>query len=222
MGEGVVTPYLPPLTPRPPPAPWPDHGDGAGGPPAPPPGAPPDGQFDADPVYRPYEGGPERVRAKESDEVNILAFPTGSQWRAWRGNTFASIASAAGRQDDVAQARILQVETADPAELEYPGEGWVSLDRKIAAALTNMATGETGREITQRSNTCLNNNTIARGRVLLAIVFRHYASGQSEQAMYDMNHLQSLVMKGDNLDAFHNTWNLVIRELSVEPEHTLL
>jgi hypothetical protein len=108
------------------------------------------------------------------------------------------------------------------SRLAFNDEGWVSLDRKIAAALTNMVTGETGREITQRSNTCLNNNTIARGRVLLAIVFRHYASGQSEQAMYDMNHLQSLVMKGDNLDAFHNTWNLVIRELSVEPEHTLL
>ena len=40
--------------------------------------------------------------------------------------------------------------------------------------------------------------------------------------MYDMNHLQSLVLKGDNLDAFHNTWNLVIRELSVEPEPSLL
>ncbi len=182
-------------------------------------------ESEADPVYRPFDGGVpgrERSKAKESDEVNILALPTGSQWRAWRGNTFASIVSAAGRQDDLAQAWILQVETADPAELEHPGEGWVSLDRKIAAALTKMATGEIGREITQRSTTCLNNNTIARGRVLLAIVFRYYASGQSGQAMYDMNHLQSLVLKGDNLEAFHNTWNLVISELSVEPEPSLL
>ena len=97
-------------------------------------------------------------------------------------------------------------------------KGWVSLDRKIAAALTKMATGEIGLEITQRSTTSLNNNTIARGRVLLAIVFRYYASGQSGQAMYDMNHLQSLVMEGDNLEALHNTWNLVISELSVEPD----
>ncbi len=164
----------------------------------------------------------ERLRPKESDEVNILAFPTGSEWRAWRGNTFASIVSAAGRQDDLAQNWILQVETADPAELEYPGEGWVSLDRKIAAALTKMAHGEIGREITQKSNTCLNNNTIARGRVLLAIVFRHYASGQNGQAMYDMNHLQSLVMKNDNLEAFHNTWNLVISELSQQPDDQTL
>ena len=36
--------------------------------------------------------------------------------------------------------------------------------------------------------------------------------------MYDMNHLQSLVMKNDNSEAFHNTWNLVISELSQQPE----
>ena len=68
----------------------------------------------------------------------------------------------------------------------------------------------------------MNNNTIARGRVLLAIVFRYYASGQNGQAVYDMHHVQSLVMKGDSLEAFRNTWNLVISELSVEPENTLL
>ncbi len=65
----------------------------------------------------------------------------------------------------------LRLETDDPSELEHPGEGWVSLYRKLAAALTNIAHGEVGREITQKTTTCLNNNTIARGRVLLAIVF---------------------------------------------------
>ena len=220
---GGGTPFIPPPPPGPPPAPWP--GPGNGGPPAPPPGPPPADQPEPDPVHQPYDGGGhvrERLRPKESDEVKILAFPTGSQWRAWRGNTFASIVSAAGRQDDLAQAWILQVETADPAELEYPGEGWVSLDRKIAASLTKMAHGEIGREITQKSNTRLNNNTIARGRVLLAIVLRYYASGQNGQAMYDMNHLQTLVMKGDNLEAFHNTWNMVMSELSHVPEDTTL
>ncbi len=221
---GGGNPIFPPLPPGPPHAPWPGPGDG--GPPAPPPGPPPADQPEPDLVNQPYDGGGhvrERLRPKESDEVNILAFPTGSQWRAWGGNTFASIVSAAGRQDDfLAKSWIQQVETADPAELEYPGEGWVSHDRKLAAALAKMAHGEIGREVAQKSNTCLNNNTIARGRVLLAIVFRYYASGQNGQAMYDMNHLQSLVMKNDNLEAFHNTWNLVLSELSVEPEHGLL
>ena len=70
----------------------------------------------------------------------------------------------------LAQQWILRVETDDPAELEHPGAGWVSLDGKLAAALTNIAHGEVGREITQATTTCLNNNKVARGRVLLAIV----------------------------------------------------
>ena len=94
----------------------------------------------------------------------------------------------------LAQEWNLRVETDDPADLEYSGEGWVSLDRKLATALTKLAHGEVGREITQAATTCLNNR-VARGRVLLAIVFRHCASGNNGHVMYDMNHLQTLVMK---------------------------
>ena len=97
----------------------------------------------------------------------FLVGPSG----AWRANTFASIVSAAGRQGDVAQDWILRVEAADPSELEYAGEGWVSLDRKLAAALTNIANGELGRQITQATTTALSNNMVARGRVLHAIIF---------------------------------------------------
>ena len=96
-------------------------------------------------------------------------FPKGSQWRAWRANTIHAIVSAVGRQGDLAQEWILRVETDGPAELGYPGEGWVSLDRKLAAALTKSAHGEVGRETTQTTATCLNNNKAARGIVLIAI-----------------------------------------------------
>ncbi len=52
--------------------------------------------------------------------------------------------------------------------------------------------------------------------------FRYYASGQNGQAMYSMNHLQTLVVKGDNLDAFHNTWNMVMSGFSHVPEDNAL
>ena len=127
-----------------------------------------------------------------------MAVPGGSQWRAWRANTIHSIVSAAGRQDDLAQDWIMRVETDESWTLEDPGEGWVSLDRKLAAALTKIAKGEIGREITQHNTTALNNNRVIRGRVLLALVFRYYSSGTTGQVMYDMNHLQTLTLHGDN------------------------
>ena len=67
-----------------------------------------------------------------------------------------------------------------------------------------------------------NDNKIVRGRVLLAFVFRYYTSGNSGQILYDLNHLQSLMMKGDNIECFHNTWNMLISELATQPYQATL
>ena len=61
-----------------------------------------------------------------------------------------------------------------------------------------------------------------RGRVLLAIVFRYYAAGNSAQVLYDLNHLQKLTLRGDNLESFQNTWTMVLSELSKPPDPDLL
>ena len=95
--------------------------------------------------------------------MKLLQLSTGTAWRAWRANTIHAIISAAGRQDDLAQGWSLQVETHDPADLEDPGEGWVSLDRKLAAALTKIAHGELGRQTTQTGTIALSSNVFERG-----------------------------------------------------------
>ncbi len=109
-----------------------------------------------------------------------------------------------GRQDDLAQDWILQVETHDPSDLEDPGDGWLPLDRKLAAALTKIAHGEIGRQITQATTIALNNNMVARGRVLLALVFRYYASGSNAQVLYALNQLHKLVLICDH--TIPGTW----------------
>ena len=40
--------------------------------------------------------------------------------------------------------------------------------------------------------------------------------------MYDLNHLQTLTYKGDNLESFQNTRHMVLRELSQPPDPELL
>ena len=94
----------------------------------------------------------------------------------------------------------MRLETDELWSLEEPGDGWISLDRKLAAALSKVAKGEIGRELQQHQTTSLNNMQVARGRVLLAMVFRYYASSSTGQVMYDMNHLQTLKLHNDNLD----------------------
>ena len=122
----------------------------------------------------------------------------------------------------LAQEWILKVETHKPSDLEIPGEGWVSLDRRLAAALTKIAHGEIGRQITQATTMALNNNTVARGSVLPANVSQYYVSGNNAQVLYDLNHLQKLTLRGDNLKSFLNTWNMVLGELSVPLDPNIL
>ena len=76
--------------------------------------------------------------------------------------------SAAGRQDDLAYHWIRKCETEEPDSLDKPGSGWISLDRKLAAALTEISHGQIGRELTQKSTIELSSGRIVRGRVLLA------------------------------------------------------
>ena len=168
------------------------------------------------------DGRWDRSRAKEADKIDLQQFPDGQNWRSWRANTIHAVVSAAGRQDDLAQAWIMQVETAESEILDDPGIGWISLDRKLASALIRTAKGEIGRELIQYHTAALNNDLVVRGRVLLAIVFRYYSSGTTGQVMFDMNHLQTLTLQGNNLEAFHNTWNMVISELSHVPDQEIL
>ena len=73
---------------------------------------------------------------------------------------------------------------------------WVTLDRKLAAAISKTSHGELGRSLTLTSNASLNRGQSARGRVLLQIVFSHYSSGKNAELMYDINHIRKIVMKG--------------------------
>ncbi len=115
---------------------------------------------------------PREQRSKEAEDVKFLAFPQGSQWRAWRAHCIQTVIAAAGRHDDEAFYWIRACAVESPADLSTPGEGWVALDRKIAAGLMLICHGELGRELTQMSTTMYNNDQIVRGRSLLAVVFR--------------------------------------------------
>ena len=61
----------------------------------------------------------------------------------------------------------MDVESADDDDLETPGDGLISLDRKRVAALTKASAGKLGRKLTLTSNAALSSERAARGRVLL-------------------------------------------------------
>jgi uncharacterized protein (DUF1684 family) len=154
--------------------------------------------------------------------VKILSFPSGTAWRAWRANAIHAIVSAAGRHDDSALEWVMKVEAHEAVDLETPGDGWVTLDRKLAAALTKISHGELGRQLTLTSNAALSSGQVARGRVLLALVFEYYSAGKNAMVMFDINHIQRITLEGDNLESIQNTWTMAMSELATAPDPAIL
>ena len=164
----------------------------------------------------------DRNRVKEADEVRILSFPSGTAWRPWRASTIHAIVSAAGRHDDSALEWVMKVETHRTVDLGTPGDGLVTLDRTLAAALAKISHGELGRQSALTSNAALSCGQVARGRVLLALVFEYYSAGRDAMVMFDVNHIQRKTLKGDNLESFQNTRAMARSELATTPEPAIL
>ena len=76
-------------------------------------------------------------RFLEADETKLQPLPLGQAFRAWRMSAIQTIIAAASRYGDIALGWILLVERADSVdELNTPGRGWLSLDRKLASSVT--------------------------------------------------------------------------------------
>jgi hypothetical protein len=112
------------------------------------------------------------------------------------------------RADDKALGWIRKAETSEDVDPETPGPGWVTLDRKLAAALTYISPGELGRQLTLTSSAALNQGRVARGRLLRSQVFQYYSSGKNAEFIYGSNHILEISLRGENLESFHNSWTM--------------
>ena len=53
-------------------------------------------------------------------------------------------------------------------------------------------------------------------------MFEYYSAGKSAMVMFDINHIQRIALKGDNLESFQNTWTMVMSELASTPDPAIL
>ena len=54
------------------------------------------------------------------------------------------------------------------------------------------------------------------------MIIKYYATSNNAEVMYELNDLQKIQAKGDNLESFHNTWIMVTSALSVMPSDDIL
>ena len=58
----------------------------------------------------------------------------------------------------------------------------------------------------------------ARGLELAFIMFEYYSTGKSAEAMFMTLGIHNVRMRGDNLEAFHNTWDMLLAGLPKDPD----
>ena len=88
------------------------------------------------------------TRIKEADTIKVPAYPQPQQYRSWRAAVRSEVTAASGRGE--AAFRWVKKTESPIATFESfrDSDGFDSLDAKLAAALTKIATGELGRRRT--------------------------------------------------------------------------
>ena len=76
--------------------------------------------------------------------------------------------------------------------------------------MTRISSSELDRDIYQALTVALNVDIAARGRVLPAIVFRDDTAGHAAQVMLDNDHPPKATLIGEDPEAFHINWTVVM------------
>ena len=147
-----------------------------------------------------------RDKAKEASEIKLPGLPTANQFRGWKNTAYQNVNSASGRADDktVAWLRATDDHLKCSDDFRDSQKRFARLDRLLASAVTKIAHGELGRQITQKNEDALKEGRMARGRELLWLVLDYYRTGTTADSMFSLNDLQAVKCQNDKLEQFQN------------------
>ena len=134
----------------------------------------------------------------------------------WRQAVGDELISASGRPEEAFQW-VLESEMCSATYACMADSGaFLTLDMKLAAAISAHCTGEIGRQLTMRKADERKNGVMVKGRQLLYMIGEYYRANEEAGAMYDMADLMGVKIRGDNLENFLNTWDMVVMGMRSE------
>jgi len=99
---------------------------------------------------------------------------------------------------------------------------FLTLSKKLAAALQKIATGELGRKISQIAEDYLKRGRSVPGLVLLRVIQMDYSTNRQAEVVFNLNDLQKVQIKSGNLEGFTNSWDMVLKGMRKVPEEDIL
>ena len=159
---------------------------------------------------------------KEADHIKIPSFPQPENYRNWKIRVRDAVRAASSKPDK-AFSRINKVwiEGQTIEGLASP-DGFTTLDAKLLAALSSIATGEFARKVDTFKEKESQKDRPVRGRQVLLMMREYFSTNIKHGATYSLSDLFNVRMKGDNLKTFLSNWDSVTTGVTHLPETTVL
>ena len=164
---------------------------------------------------------PLEIKRILSQECKIEAFPTSVRFRTWKMNFKKKIASISGNPDE-AFLWINEIEEADTMDELAESGLFPLLDSKIASGLSEILNGEFQRQVQVLDEKAAIKGRMLKGRQIAWLIYQHFRLSEAEGSILEFNDLLSVELRGDNLMAFKNDWEMVMSGLKVIPSAAIL
>ena len=99
---------------------------------------------------------------------------------------------------------------------------FAALDAKLSAALTRIISGEFEKKVhIMKINAMASGNRLA-GRQILYLIDQHFKLNEQDGAVFGLEHLFAVTMRGNQLEEFLYDWELVLAGVDKKPDDTTL
>ena len=134
--------------------------------------------------------------------------PTIAQLAAWRAYVKAALVEASGRKDETPIIQWIQcteVEGTRHEDFEESGDGFETLDRKLAAALIRVIKGELGRKVHLESQKMHLRGKVLKGRQVYWMILSTFRTNPNMGVVYGVRDISKVQWLGDEkLETFQS------------------
>ena len=111
-----------------------------------------------------------------------------------------------------------EFDTVSDEQLAVVPRKFFQLDKRLSCALQRVATGELGRKIAMVTEAEMKQDRSAKGIVLLRMIFDYFRTNRTVDVVYEITDLDAVRIKGNNVEAFQNTWVSVLTGMNQVPD----
>ena len=157
---------------------------------------------------------------KEADSFTVPNIGSAASHRAWRITARAKVVSASGKGIIAFRwfNEIAKAVTFEELDIDHCPKNMQRLDTKLHTAIAEKCHGTLGRQITQNVEDLEQVDIMMSGRQAVWMVYEFMKTNAKAGALFDLNDLMSIRLKGDKLEDFWSSWEATLSGMKKKPD----